>query len=98
MGRKGSPAEFRSPEAGDSAAYTLDLFSAPSSENCRYVQPGAANGEFRSERPRLPRQQNRPICTYFEDGSDGTRTRDLRRDRLVPLIGRLATIGALSLY
>ena len=23
------------------------------------------------------------ICAYFEDGSDGTRTRDLRRDRPV---------------
>jgi hypothetical protein len=32
------------------------------------------------------------------DGSDGTRTRDLRRDRLVPRIRRLATIDALSLY
>jgi len=27
-----------------------------------------------------------PICRLFEDGSDGTRTRDLRRDR--PLRGR----------
>ena len=33
-----------------------------------------------------------------EDGSDGTRTRDLRRDRLVPRTRRLATIDALSLY
>jgi hypothetical protein len=31
-------------------------------------------------------------------GSDGTRTRDLRRDRLVPPMQRLATIDALSLY
>jgi hypothetical protein len=31
-------------------------------------------------------------------GSDGTRTRDLRRDRLVPRMRRLATIDALSLY
>jgi hypothetical protein len=28
----------------------------------------------------LGRQQNMPFCTGF-DGSDGTRTRDLRRDR-----------------
>jgi hypothetical protein len=34
----------------------------------------------------------------LRDRSDGTRTRDLRRDRLVPPIRRLATIGALSLY
>ena len=38
-----------------------------------------------------------PICRYFY-GSDGTRTRDLRRDRLVPPIRRWATIDALSLY
>ena len=31
-------------------------------------------------------------------GSDGTRTRDLRRDRLVPEKRRLATIAAQSLY
>jgi hypothetical protein len=33
-------------------------------------------------RLRLNRQQNIPICRYFS-GSDGTRTRDLRRDRPV---------------
>jgi hypothetical protein len=37
------------------------------------------------------------ICRNFY-GSDGTRTRDLRRDRLVPGIRRWATIDALSLY
>ena len=31
--------------------------------------------------PRLSRQQQFPICRAFESGSDGTRTRDLRRDR-----------------
>jgi hypothetical protein len=31
-------------------------------------------------------------------GSDGTRTRDFRRDRLVPEKRRLATIDAQSLY
>jgi len=38
-----------------------------------------------------------PICRNFY-GSDGTQTRDLRRDRLVLQIRRLATIDALSLY
>jgi hypothetical protein len=32
------------------------------------------------------------------DGSDGTRTRDLRRDRHVPGMRRLTTIDAQSLY
>ena len=38
-----------------------------------------------TEFSRLRRQQNVPICTGF-DGSDGTRTRDLRRDRCVETV------------
>ena len=49
---------------------------------------------------RLARQQNMLICRNFiiKNGSDGTRTRDLRRDRLVPSKRRWATIDAQSLY
>jgi hypothetical protein len=43
------------------------------------------------------RQQEVKICRTFS-GSDGTRTRDLRRDRPVRGSRRLATIDALSLY
>jgi hypothetical protein len=43
-----------------------------------------------------PRQTPRSVSS--EDGRDGTRTRDLRRDRLVPRIRRSATIDAQSLY
>src|SRR5262249_18663625 len=35
------------------------------------------------ERPAVERRQKIPICRYFS-GSDGTRTRDLRRDRPLP--------------
>ena len=44
----------------------------------------------RLQSPRLWRQQNPPLCRPFERREHGTRTRDLRRDRLVPLIRRLA--------
>jgi hypothetical protein len=43
------------------------------------------------------RQREMPICRSFY-GSDGTRTRDLRRDRPVQSRRRLTTIGAPSLY
>ena len=44
------------------------------------------------------RQQEVEICRTFS-GSDGTRTRDLRRDRLVPRRRRLATDGhAIALF
>jgi hypothetical protein len=51
-----------------------------------------------SDLPRLSRQHELPICRAVSSGSDGTRTRDLRRDRLVPEKRRLATTNAQSLY
>ncbi len=47
---------------------------------------------------RLPIGQQICPLAGTSNGSDGTRTRDLRRDRLVPSRRRLATIDALSLY
>src|SRR6266498_317807 len=42
--------------------------------------------------------QTTAFAGYSRDGSDGTRTRDLRRDRLVHGSRRLTTIDAQSLY
>jgi hypothetical protein len=46
----------------------------------------------------VPRPTTKDADLQVLYGSDGTRTRDLRRDRLVPRIRRLATIDVLSLY
>jgi hypothetical protein len=46
----------------------------------------------------LPGQQKCPFAGTSRDGSDGTRTRDLRRDRPVRGSRRLPTIDAQSLY
>jgi hypothetical protein len=41
----------------------------------------SANEQVSQWRFRLRRQHENAFGRYFEDGSDGTRTRDLRRDR-----------------
>ena len=55
-------------------------------------------GIERGRRSFAPKPTTKDADLQVFYGSDGTRTRDLRRDRLVPLIRRLATIDVLSLY
>src|SRR6266545_1979866 len=59
-------------------------------------------GSKRSFQTRLVRASIGNLTCWFAaiswSGSDGTRTRDLRRDRHVPRRRRLATIDAQSLY
>src|SRR5215203_5194722 len=55
-------------------------------------------GMKRGRRPFTPKPATNNADLQGVYGSDGTRTRDLRRRRLVPPIRRLATIDALSLY
>jgi hypothetical protein len=77
----------------------------PSTEMCRFpalcragVEPGTrlrdqrGNDREAGGRVRQIRQQKRPICRDFY-GSDGTRTRDLRRDRPVMISPGWAEIG-----
>jgi integrase len=73
------------PDANRGVLDTLDALTAPST-------PHRANA------PNTTPNEKVPVTGDFEDGSDGTRTRDLRRDRLVPGKRRLATIDAQSLY
>ena len=47
--------------------------------------------------PSNHRAAHSPICRHFENGSDGTRTRDLRRDRPLRGIARWTTEGRGSL-
>src|SRR6266511_6099873 len=62
----------------------------------------SCRGSKRSFQTRLVRASIGNLTCWFAaiswSGSDGTRTRDLRRDRLVPSKRRLATMDALSLY
>jgi hypothetical protein len=50
----------------------------------------------RDQHRKTPPPRHKPLQN--RNGSDGTRTRDLRRDRFVPGKRRLATIDAQSLY
>jgi len=61
--------------------------SAGTAPRCAHATTGfllrAANDRFQSPLSRLSRQPEMPFYRHFESGSDGTRTRDLRRDRPV---------------
>jgi hypothetical protein len=59
---------------------------------------GDLRGMKSSRRSFAPRRTTKLSDLQVFYGSDGTRTRDLRRDRLVPEKRRLATIDAQSLY
>jgi integrase len=73
------------PDANRGVLASLDALIAPSRPH-------------RAKTPKTTPKEKVPASGDFEDGSDGTRTRDLRRDRLVPRKRRLATIDAQSLY
>jgi hypothetical protein len=47
------------------------------------------------EEPAVERREKKPICRYFS-GSDGTRTRDLRRDRPLQNVATCTTMRASS--
>jgi hypothetical protein len=54
----------------------------PSGTGTRRLQPGSlCGGCVAGNGSRQSMQRQVPICRHFESGSDGTRTRDLRRDR-----------------
>src|SRR5215211_6808731 len=71
------------PDANRGVLDSLDALTAPSTPH-------------RANPPKTTPKEKVPASRDFLDGSDGTRTRDLRRDRLVLQIRRLATIDALS--
>ena len=73
------------PDANRGVLESLDALTAPSRPH-------------RTMKPKDRSEQKVPASGDFESGSDGTRTRDLRRDRLVPEKRRLATSDAQSLY
>src|SRR6266536_1662658 len=73
------------PDANRGVLDSLDALTAPST-------PHAANV------PNITPKGKVPVTRDFGGGSDGTRTRDLRRDRPRRANARLATIDALSLH
>jgi hypothetical protein len=51
-----------------------------------------------SERGNFEKCEKGSVCRESKNGSDGTRTRDLRRDRPLPRSRRMTTMAVQSLY
>ncbi len=101
--RRRSPEVPPSADGHSSIRVTLDLYGHLFSDANRGVLESldaltSPSTPHRANAPKATSNEKVPASGDFEDGSDGTRTRDLRRDRLVPRKRRLATIDAQSLY